>query len=86
MSRDTLASLRARCAKLGEALEDARATISELQRGYASVSDNTFDGVSAIDLLADNVRYGDIHELVEQLRTALPAIDLERLRKALDEP
>lgn len=78
MSRDTLASLRARCAKLGEALEDARATISELQRGYASVS--------AIDLLADNVRYGDIHELVEQLRTALPAIDLERLRKALDEP
>lgn len=86
MSRDTLASLRLRCDKLGEALEDARATIDELKRGSASVADTYHDGISALDLVADNVRYGDLHELVEQLRAALPAIDLERLRKALDEP
>lgn len=86
MSRDTLASLRLRCDKLGEALEDARATIDELKRGSASVTDTDLTGCSAFDIVADNVRYGDLRELVAQLRAALPAIDLERLRKALDEP
>lgn len=86
MSRDTLASLRLRCNKLGEALEDARATIDELKRGSASVADTHLDGCSALDIMADNVRYGDLYELVALLRAALPAIDLERLRKALDDP
>lgn len=85
MSRDTLASLRLRCNKLGEALEDARATIDEMRRENASAT-TPEHGDSALNLVAESIRYGNLRELVAQLRTALPAIDLERLRKALDEP
>lgn len=86
MSRDTLASLRDRCNKLGKALDEAREEIAGLKRSAESAPDEEGREMTAAEEVAYDIRYGDLRELVAQLRTALPAVDLERLRKALDEP
>lgn len=83
---ETKAQLQLRCDKLGEALDEARDEIAVLKRGHASASDTDVDSRSALDCMVEDIRYSDLRELVAQLRAALPAIDLERLRKALDEP
>jgi hypothetical protein len=83
---ETKAQLQDRCDRLGRALDEARETIAMGERARQEASVPAEHEMTAVEEVVEDIRYGDLHELVAQLRTALPAVDLERLRKALDEP